>query len=285
MTKRVITGIIYTLVILVGVYFAGWVMTAMLSAMLFVATHEMYSALKHRGMKPIACIGYLFCAMTIATQFLRTKGADAFQLSVLSLIVCTLIACAALVLRGKIAMDEMLATLFPMVYPGMFFVLLLGCVQLGSRSISTIGLCVAFFSTSIGDMMALFSGMAFGKHKLSPEISPKKTIEGAIGGMLFCVLFTLFIPEIIGFIVGIFNKELAAGMLGLYPRWFYALLGLAVGIFGQIGDLTASMVKRHCGLKDYGALLPGHGGIMDRMDGVLFSGAVCYIFFRIAGLG
>ena len=67
--------------------------------------------------------------------------------------------------------------------------------------------------------------------------------------------------------------------------WFYALLGLMVGIASQIGDLTASMVKRHCGLKDYGKILPGHGGIMDRMDGVLFSGAVCYIVFRMAGLG
>ena len=64
-----------------------------------------------------------------------------------------------------------------------------------------------------------------------------------------------------------------------------ALLGLVAGGLSQIGDLTASMVKRHCGVKDFGTLLPGHGGIMDRLDGVLFCGAVCAIFFRIAGLG
>lgn len=285
MTKRVITGIIYTLVILVCVYFEGWVMTAMLSAMMLISTYEMYSALKFKGKKPLPAIGYLFWAMTTLTQFYQTKGANGFQLSVLSLIICTMIACAVLVLRGQIAVEELMATLFPMVYPGMFYVLLLGCVQLGSRPASTIALCVAFFSTSVNDMMALFSGLTFGKHKLSPVISPKKTIEGAIGGLIFCILFTLFIPEIKGFIMSLVDKELAASMYGLYPRWFYALLGLTVGIFSQIGDLTASMVKRYCGVKDFGTLLPGHGGVMDRMDGVLFSGAVCYIFLRVSGLG
>ena len=285
MTKRVITGVVYALIVLAGIYYDGWVMTALLSISMFVATFEMIRALKRRDMKPIAPIGYLFCVLTTLTQVLQTKGANGFQLSILSLVICTMIACAQLVLRGKIATDELMATLFPMVYPGMFFVLLMGCVRLGSRPESMLALGAAFFSSSINDMMALFTGMAFGKHKLSPQISPKKTIEGSIGGLLFCVLFTLFLPEINGFVLGLFNAELAASMYNLYPRWFYALLGLMVGIASQIGDLTASMVKRHCGLKDYGKILPGHGGIMDRMDGVLFSGAVCYIFFRMAGLG
>lgn len=285
MTKRVITGTIYTLVVLAGVYFGGWVMSALLSASMFIATYEMMHALKCRGMKPMAFIGYLFCAMTTFTQFLETRGANGFQLSVLSLVICTMIACAHLVLRGKIAADELMATLFPLVYPGMFFVLMLGCVQLHGRPASVLALGVAFFASSVNDMMALFTGLAFGKHRLSPAISPKKTIEGSIGGLLFGMLFTLFFPEIAAWAFGIFDPALAPQLTALYPRWFYLSLGLAVGIFSQIGDLTASMVKRHCGLKDYGHLLPGHGGIMDRLDGVLFSGAVCYIFFRIAELG
>ena len=129
MTKRVITGVVYALIVLAGIYYDGWVMTALLSVSMFVATFEMIRALKRRDMKPIASIGYLFCALTTLTQVLQTKGANGFQLSILSLVICTMIACAHLVLRGKIATDELMATLFPMVYPGMFFVLLMGCVR------------------------------------------------------------------------------------------------------------------------------------------------------------
>jgi phosphatidate cytidylyltransferase len=74
-------------------------------------------------------------------------------------------------------------------------------------------------------------------------------------------------------------------MENLPPVWTLGILGLVGGMLSQTGDLTASMIKRHCGVKDFGKLLPGHGGIMDRMDGVLFCGAACYIFFKIAGLG
>lgn len=119
------------------------------------------------------------------------------------------------------------------------------------------------FLTAFGtDIMAYFSGYAFGKHKLCPKISPKKTIEGSIGGtlgsVLFCGLFGyFFLPEFI-------THCMIIGALG--------------GVVSQFGDLTASIFKRKMGIKDYGNLIPGHGGIMDRFDSVLFTAPMVYYY-------
>lgn len=126
---------------------------------------------------------------------------------------------------------------------------------------------ITAFCTDIG---AYFGGYFLGKHKLCPTISPKKTIEGSVSGALASVVFTLLF-------VFIFMKHdhLAA----------FILLGLAGGIFSQIGDLTASIFKRKMGIKDYGKLIPGHGGIMDRFDSVLFTAPLIFysMLFIYAG--
>ena len=75
-----------------------------------------------------------------------------------------------------------------------------------------------------------------------------------------------------------------ANRVFLPPWWHYVLLGLIGGVAGQLGDLFASMIKRHCGIKEFSNLFPGHGGMLDRMDGILFCGVACYVFFKLAGL-
>ncbi|MGN1350590.1 MAG: phosphatidate cytidylyltransferase [Anaerovoracaceae bacterium] len=113
------------------------------------------------------------------------------------------------------------------------------------------------------DIFAYFTGYFLGKHKLCPVISPKKTIEGSLGGILgsvvFCMLFGLLAP-----------------LPGMEALWMYAVIGVAGGIVSQFGDLTASIFKRKMGIKDYGTLIPGHGGIMDRFDSVLFTAPMVY---------
>lgn len=115
------------------------------------------------------------------------------------------------------------------------------------------------------DIMAYFSGYALGKHKLCPNISPKKTIEGSIGGTLGSVI-----------LCGIFGYFFAPGMLV-----HCLVVGLLGGVISQFGDLTASIFKRKMGIKDYGNLIPGHGGILDRFDSVLFTGPLVYYYFTI----
>jgi phosphatidate cytidylyltransferase len=107
----------------------------------------------------------------------------------------------------------------------------------------------------VTDTFAYFSGRLFGKHKLIPAVSPKKTVEGAIGGAVFCALATL----LYGFIV-----QKAYGVIPNYP--VLILGGLMIAAVSQIGDLVFSAIKRQYGIKDYGMMLPGHGGLLDRFD-------------------
>ncbi len=124
---------------------------------------------------------------------------------------------------------------------------------------------LALFATFASDTFAFFVGRTWGKNRLAPHISPKKTWEGSVGGALSAaltgVLFTLPTPLQLPLTI-----------------WPAALLGLAVSVFGQLGDLAESLLKRNAGAKDSGTIIPGHGGALDRMDSVIFAGVVVYYF-------
>lgn len=128
------------------------------------------------------------------------------------------------------------------------------------------GIIWTFFVLAVvfaGDTAAYYIGKAFGHHRLSPGISPGKTVEGAVGGLAASLL------------IGVLFKQYWLSVLG-----WSCCVGLAVllGVMGQIGDLVESMLKRSVGLKDSGELLPGHGGVLDRIDGLLFATPVLYYF-------
>jgi phosphatidate cytidylyltransferase len=126
-------------------------------------------------------------------------------------------------------------------------------------------LYLALFATFASDSAAYFIGKALGRHKLAPDISPGKTREGAIAGLcgavIISLLFTLDTP-----------LQLPLSI------WQAIVLGLLVSVFGQIGDLAESLLKRNTGVKDSGTLMPGHGGLLDRMDSIVFAGVVVYYF-------
>ncbi len=123
----------------------------------------------------------------------------------------------------------------------------------------------ALFTTFASDTTAFFVGRAWGRHHLAPHISPAKTWEGAIGGILGAIIVSLFF--------------ILPTPLILHLNWGQViLLGLIVSIFGQLGDLVESLFKRNMGVKDSGRLIPGHGGVLDRMDSVVFAGVVVYYY-------
>ena len=120
------------------------------------------------------------------------------------------------------------------------------------------------------DTCALFAGMLFGKHKLAPVVSPKKTVEGAVGGVVGGAVLVLIAALIMNALMG---REM--------PVWAALVLGAAGAVLGEVGDLSFSVIKRQTGIKDYGHIFPGHGGVLDRFDSVLFVAPFAEILFRI----
>ena len=136
-------------------------------------------------------------------------------------------------------------------YDAIFFILLVMCFAWG------------------GDTCAYFAGRAFGRHKLCPKVSPKKTVEGAVGGVLGTMLFGVIITVAYSLIADR-TEAFTQSNIGVSMYLIIALLGVVAAVLGIYGDLFASVVKRQCGIKDYGTIFPGHGGILDRFDSVMF---------------
>ena len=128
---------------------------------------------------------------------------------------------------------------------------------------------LAFFTVFCSDTAAYFVGRALGRHPLASRISPSKTWEGAIGGILGSIIASLILVNILFLSLGF---------------WEAVLLGLLVSIFGQTGDLLESLFKRRMKIKESGKLVPGHGGLLDRMDSVVFAGVVVYLYYIIVVL-
>ena len=125
---------------------------------------------------------------------------------------------------------------------------------------------LAMFATFSSDTAAFFVGRAFGKHHLAPDISPGKTWEGTVAGAFGSIIVSLVL-------VNLFRLPLGYG--------WAVLLGLLISVFGQLGDLVESLLKRNMGVKDSGKLIPGHGGFLDRIDSVVFAGIVVYYYVLI----
>ena len=132
----------------------------------------------------------------------------------------------------------------------------------------------AFIAAWVTDSCALFCGMLFGKHKLLPSVSPKKTLEGAIGGVLFCVLAFLLYAKLLEAFA---DFEIVSYVL-------IAICGAICGIVAVVGDLLFSAIKRAAGIKDFGNIMPGHGGVLDRFDSVISISLVLLLFISITNI-
>ncbi|MEZ4271471.1 MAG: phosphatidate cytidylyltransferase [Myxococcota bacterium] len=139
------------------------------------------------------------------------------------------------------------------------------------RAVDDVGLgmaLAALFCTWGADTGAYFAGRAFGRHKLYPKVSPGKTIEGLFGGILAAVAVAFIVREIIGFAL---------------PASYTVVLGVIAAVFGAVGDLCESLLKRSVGAKDSSQLIPGHGGVLDRFDGVIFVAPAVWIYWGMIG--
>ena len=133
-------------------------------------------------------------------------------------------------------------------------------------------LIFAYILIWVNDIFAYLTGSAIGRHKLCPRISPKKTIEGSVGGTVFTMLFAYFINR---FLLNVFFFD------NLISNVEVLFLALGVVVFGTLGDLTESMIKRHAGVKDSGNIIPGHGGILDRFDATFMAMPFVFIYLLL----
>ena len=289
MIKRIITAAVLIAIMALGIWFQGWPLRIILLVSMLMSTSEMYRAFRRINYDPVRWSGYVYCVLAVLAQayYANLTGSlfDSISPAMFALIIGLLLAMTVIVFKGKVAFDSLMSTVFPMLYPGLFFSLIITLQDLNTRTASTLALVLAFFVASVNDTFALFIGLRFGKHRLSPEISPKKSVEGSVAGLISSVIFAMLAPWVTGLLAAN-HPQIAADLAvaPLPPLWAFGVLGLVAGGLSQIGDLVASLVKRHCGIKDFGTIFPGHGGMLDRMDGILFCGVACYVFFKIYGL-
>ncbi len=174
---------------------------------------------------------------------------------------------------------QLCMTIFVMfIFPLMLSCLLRLRLLDGGAALVFVPLCISFGS----DTLALFAGMLFGRHRLAPRVSPKKTVEGAVGGLIGGVAGLALLKGILA-LCRFEMTPLVRAALG-WPALI--VLGLLGSVVSQIGDLSFSLIKREYGVKDYGKLLPGHGGVLDRFDSVTFTapfvwGAVTFLLERL----
>lgn len=230
-----------------------------------IGMHEFYNSVKKNGINSLSKLGYLICIMY---YFYVDYNAN-YKFIFLALIIISFILMCIPVVDSKYNFIDIATTIFGFIYVGVFFSFI---VAVDNLKYGNYFVWLIFIASWICDTAAYYSGKLLGKKKLCPRLSPKKTIEGSIGGIIGSIIScTLF---------GIFSTYKGVP-LSIYH---YAVIGLFCGILSQFGDLFASSIKRHAGVKDYGNLIPGHGGILDRFDSILFSAVVVYYYLIIVNL-
>lgn len=270
MKQRILTASLLVCILLPVLFLSGTVFFPIVAALFsFLAVYEMLCCLGTLK-KLVISVPILSYAILLPLALFLFGNTDGLSLGVMvmqSRALFLLFSFAAFVLlmfylfavavfaRRTISFSELSSSFLAAFYVINSFLAIL-LIRYGEHGHLYYLLC--FVGPWVTDIFAYFTGYFFGRHKLIPEISPKKTIEGSIGGILFTVLsFLLF-----GFVV--------QGEIGEAPNYLLlAALGLLVSVLSQIGDLFASLLKRERGIKDFGNIFPGHGGIMDRFDSVL----------------
>jgi len=266
--RRILSGVIFLIVlILIGLFDSPLVDTCVITALSILGIYEYNKAFKNANYKPISWVGYLGCI----TMFLMggiIPDQDKMLITKIALPALIIVVFMYIILTNlKRTIVDVAITVFSLVYIPFMFSFLKSILMMPNGRFLILYVFTAAFAS---DTFAYFIGTKFGKNKLCVEISPKKTIEGSIGGILGVILcFTI--------LTYIGNAYFSMNMNIIYML----VAGVIAGIAGQFGDLSASAIKRYCKVKDFGNIIPGHGGILDRFDSMLFVAPVMYMFLKL----
>ena len=278
LAQRLLSAAILLPLLVVVIWWSVWSVAATVALATVVGLIELYGVFRQGGYQPRTLVGLISgLAIVLAIGFQPVAGIDLLLPIVTCLIVVGLVA--------ELAYSQQPGSLpaWGLTFAGAFYIAWLLSHFILLRSLNTPTLHPSFFTplgmqpgvawiyyvcaiTWIQDTSAYFVGRRFGRHKLAPLLSPKKTWEGAAGGLIGAIVTGVVCVSLLGLPITLLQG---------------ALLGLVGGIVGPLGDLSESLIKRQVGLKDAGNLIPGHGGILDRADSLLFTGAILYYLIKL----
>lgn len=256
--ERLLSGIVLVIIAAVGLYMGGMVTFAMTLIVALIGYSELLRIF-HIEKSSLAVIGYTGTILFYVALFF-----DLAQWATAIIILFLIFLLGCYVVRfPKYKMNQMMGCFFGFVYVGimMSYIYQLRILQNGGEFV-----VLLFLAAWGNDTLAYCTGKMFGKHKMTPKLSPKKSVEGLIGGIVGAA--------VLGALYGLFLQtriRLPFNPITMFP--IICAIGAAISV---IGDLAASAIKRDSGIKDYGTLIPGHGGILDRFDSIILIAPVIY---------
>ena len=262
---RLISGILLLTFTFVTMFFGGQLLLITLFMISLIGLYELYKVMKFEN-TPLACVGYLGAFAWYLN--IDTKPNAILDIKVPELMIFSIVVVAALLVfvvkYPKYSANQLFSTIF-----GIFYIPVMISFIFKTRETIAFGQWLAwmvYVSSWGSDTCAYAVGRLFGRHKLAPSLSPKKSIEGSVGGIIGSAL--------IGVIFGLIMSNFTGKSENLII--IFAVIGGLGSVISQIGDLAASGIKRNYDIKDYGHLIPGHGGILDRYDSFIISAPIVY---------
>lgn len=273
--QRLFTVLPLIPILVFAIWWDVWSLTAVVMLASIIGLAELFTAFHEHSSKMFAYFGYVYAVAIVVVSYVDVAYVD-------SVLVGGLLVSLIIMLRSATHPHAHIA--WALTNASVWYVAYLLSYIVRMRAMSTPlhdGVLAAYVapgvawiittlaSTWICDACAYFSGRAFGTHLLAPQISPKKTWEGSIGGVIGAVATGIACVPLFGLPV---------------PWWGGALIGIVAGTIGPVGDLVESLIKRQLHIKDLGTLFPGHGGMLDRIDSIMFVVPIVYIALRLCGI-
>lgn len=259
---RVISAVIFVPLILAFLCLRGNYLFLFVAFISLIGLHEYFKAMRNVKVATIDLLGY---AMAVGYFiFMLLPGAGKYIGILVSFFTMAVMSYEIIAQKHNIV--DISVTIFGVLYIPFFFSYI---IYLDRLKYGNIILWLPFLTAWFTDTLAYFVGRRFGKTKLCPKVSPNKSVEGAIGGVIGCIVLN----TVFGIIINHFGYNLSVV--------HFIIVGLLCGVTAQLGDLSASFIKRYSGVKDFGTLIPGHGGILDRFDSILFTAPTVYSYFFV----
>ena len=288
--KRVVTAVILIPIVLIAALRAPVPVLAVLVAAVAILTlREYFDLTAHYNIQPFRQPLYVITVLAFVAIAVQTGSTYLVATVQMLFGIAAGVVAAGLFFLALGMRRESLATAFPasaaaalgIAYIVAPLAMLVQLRQQGSGAFLILYLLIVVWT---GDTVAYYTGRALGRHKMAPRISPGKTWEGAVGSIVGAViagtLVFAYSPQISSALIGagLLQRDQAYMPPELAPLWHSAALSAGINVAAQIGDLAESLIKRGAGVKDSGSLLPGHGGMLDRIDALLFAAPVLWYY-------